>query len=261
MCLESCLDRTIKDVNIYIPSRLFESDVSKQYLEWWKSNNSPPEDGVKRVAKGQLSKTHGRIPRLQWVHNEKLNALVCCEFAPRSDEVRTDGNYIQGYERKVVELPYDDDDNYLMISEFLRKRRLLKEGIIVPGNQELLPTTHNKSSSALNDGAQTPRKREALMESKPVKETFETSNVKSEELDGDEAYVVNQMVQLKSKDNNYKGVCKRNLPDSLKLASEGQNTTSSDDRYAEFSGVDTAKMSFQISNDSVGAHKYAAQQD
>ncbi|KAF3643341.1 hypothetical protein FXO38_20675 [Capsicum annuum] len=165
------------------------------------SNNSAPENAVKRVTKGQLSKTHGRITR-PWGHKEKLNASVCCEFAPKSDEVRTDGNYIQGCETRVVESPYYDDDDDLMISEFSRRRRLLKEGITVPGNQELLPSTHNQSSSALNDGARTPTEREALTESKPLNETLETSKVKSEELDRDEAYLFNQVVQLESKDNN-----------------------------------------------------------
>ncbi|KAF3660920.1 hypothetical protein FXO37_13152 [Capsicum annuum] len=124
----------------------------------------------------------------------------------------------QGYETKAVESLFYDEDDYLMVSEFLRRRRLLKEGITVPDNQELLPSTHNQSSSALNDGARTPTEREALMKSKPLKETLETLNVKSKELDGDNAYVVSQMVQLKSKDNNDKGFCKLNLPDSLELA-------------------------------------------
>ncbi|PHT43924.1 hypothetical protein CQW23_17949 [Capsicum baccatum] len=248
-------DRPIEDVNIYIPSRLFESDVSKRYLEKWKNQNVAPEEAVKRVTNGQGYKTHGRIPRLSGGHKEKLNASVCCEFAPRSDEVRTDGNYIRGCETKVVESPHYDEDDYLTISEFLCRRRLLKEGITVPGNQELLPSIHNQSSSAFNDGARTPTESEALTESKPLNGTLETSKVKSEELDADEAYVVNQMVQLESKDNNDKGVCKLNLPDSLELASEGPNATRSNGRFAKISGTDTAKMSLQISNDSVEARK------
>lgn len=32
-------DRPIKDANLYIPSRLFESDISTRYLEWWKDQN------------------------------------------------------------------------------------------------------------------------------------------------------------------------------------------------------------------------------
>ncbi|KAF3660641.1 hypothetical protein FXO38_12084 [Capsicum annuum] len=229
--------------------------VDTMFNSKWKSNNSTPEDAVKRVTKGQRSKTHGRIPRLLWGQKKKINASVCCEFALKIDEVRTNDNYIRVYETKVVELPFDDEDDYLMISEFLRRRRLLKEGITVPDNQELLPSTHNQSSSALNDGARTPTEREALMESKLLKETLKTSNVKLEELDGDDAYVVRQMVQLKSEDNNDKGVCKLNLPDSLDLASESPKATRRDGRFAEFSGTDTAKMSLQISNDSVDAHK------
>lgn len=51
-------DRTTKD-DLYIPSRLFESDVSTRYLEWWKDQNVASGDAVQRVTKGKLSKTHG----------------------------------------------------------------------------------------------------------------------------------------------------------------------------------------------------------
>ncbi|XP_006366056.1 uncharacterized protein [Solanum tuberosum] len=191
-------DRPIKDANLYIPSRLFESDVSTRYLEWWKDQNVALGDAFKCVTKGKRSKTHGRIPRLSWGHNEKLNASVCCEFVQKCDEVRTEG-------------------------------------------------PHGQSSSALNDGTQTSPQRKALIESKPLK---------SEELDGDEAYEAKEMVTLERKENNDKlGGCKFNLPDSLELPSEGPNANRRDGRYAEFSRSGIAKMSLQIRNDSVEAHK------
>ncbi|MCD7470685.1 hypothetical protein HAX54_010706 [Datura stramonium] len=109
-------------------------------------------------------------------------------------------------------------------SEFSRRRRLLKEGITVSGNQELLASTHSQSSSALDD--ETPTEKEALMELKPLNEALETSNEKSAELDGDEACVVKEIVPLESKDRNDKGGCKLNSPDSLELACEGPNPNS-----------------------------------
>ena len=108
-------------------------------------------------------------------------------------------------------------------------------------------TQRDKSSSALNDGSRTPTQRKALIESKPIK---------SEELDGDEAYKVKEMVTLESKDINDKlGGCKVNLPDRLELPSEGPNANRCDGRYAEFSRSGIAKMSLQIRNDPVEPHK------
>uniref|UniRef100_M1DYG1 Uncharacterized protein n=1 Tax=Solanum tuberosum TaxID=4113 RepID=M1DYG1_SOLTU len=64
------------------------------------------------------------------------------------------------------------------------------------------------------------------------------------------------MVTLERKENNDKlGGCKFNLPDSLELPSEGPNANRRDGRYAEFSRSGIAKMSLQIRNDSVEAHK------
>ncbi|XP_015081582.1 uncharacterized protein LOC107025311 [Solanum pennellii] len=171
-------DRPIKDANLYIPSRLFESDVSTRYLEWWKDQNGGSDIAFK---------------------HEKLNASVCNEFVQKCDEAKTDG------------------------------------------------TQRDKSSSALNGGTRTPTQRKALIESKPIK---------SEELDGDEAYKVKEMVTLESKDINDKlGGCKVNLPDRLELPSEGPNANRCDGRYAEFSRSGIAKMSLQIRNDPVEPHK------
>ncbi|KAF3649873.1 putative 2S albumin-like [Capsicum annuum] len=222
-----------------------------QILAWERFPSLQPKPsaiycGEPRVARWQ--KTVEEVNRLAYEHQVwekeactvRSGSSLSCVF--------------QGYETKAVESLFYDEDDYLMVSEFLRRRRLLKEGITVPDNQELLPSTHNQSSSALNDGARTPTEREALMKSKPLKETLETLNVKSKELDGDNAYVVSQMVQLKSKDNNDKGFCKLNLPDSLELASKIPKATRSDGRFVEFLGTDTAKMSLQISNDSLDTH-------
>nr|XP_016451371.1 PREDICTED: uncharacterized protein LOC107776071 [Nicotiana tabacum] len=228
-------DRPIKDAKLYIPSRFFQSDVSKRYLEWWKNQKITPEDAVKHVIKGQQSKTHGRIPEMLWGHNEKLNALVCCECARKSYEVRTNGN-IQDCEMRDVESS-DDDDN-LTISEFSRKRRLQKKGITVADNRELLPTTNCQSSSPWNDEL-TATEREALIESKPKK--LETTNGKSEELDGNEAYVVKENMPQESMDKNDKGDCKLNLP-----GSEGLNANRSDG-YAECSSTSLAKASVEAS--------------
>lgn len=161
---------------------------------------------------------------MSWGHNGKLNALVGCEFASKSNEVRTDGN-IQGCDMRVVESSSDDDN--LTISEFSRKRRLQKKGITVPGNQELLPSIHSQYSSPLND--ETARERETLIESKPEK--LKTTNGKSDE-DGNEAYVVKERMPQESMDKNDKGDCKLNLPDSIELGSEGLINANRSDGYA-----------------------------
>ncbi|XP_019267194.1 PREDICTED: uncharacterized protein LOC109244542 [Nicotiana attenuata] len=210
--------RPIKDAKLYIPSRLFESDVTKRYLEWWKNNKFALEDAVKHVTKGQRSRTHQRIPRLSWESYKMRNASsVCCEFAQKSDEVRTDDN-IQDCEMRVVESS-DDDDN-LPIAESLNKRKLMKKEITVPDNQEPLASIQSQSSSASNDGIA--RERATLMESKPLSK---------------------------------KGGYKLNLSHSLELASEVPNVNRSCGKYAEFSSTGPAKMSLQMSNDSVEAPK------
>ncbi|XP_018623190.1 uncharacterized protein [Nicotiana tomentosiformis] len=209
--------RPIKDAKLYVPSRLFESDVTQRYLEWWKSQNFALEDAVKHVTKRQRSRTHQRIPRLSWESYKMRNASVCCEFAQKSDEVRTDDN-IQDCEMRTVESSSDDDN--LPIAECLSKRRLLKKEITVPGNQEPLPSIQSQSSSASNDG--TARERETLMEPEPLSK---------------------------------KGGCKLNLSHSLELASEVPNVNRSCGKYAEFSSTSPAKMSLQMSNDSVEAPK------
>ncbi|XP_060217132.1 uncharacterized protein LOC132644558 [Lycium barbarum] len=216
-------DRSIKDAKLYIPSRLFESDVSKRYLEWWKNQN---------VAPGQQSKTSERIPRMLWGHHEKMNASVCCEFLQKFDEVRKDGNF-QDCEMRAVESSSDDDN--IPISQSLCWRKLMKKEITLPGNQEPLISIKCRSSPASNDG--TVREKETILESKPLSEKLEISNGKSEELDGHESYVVKEMVPLESTDNNDKGGCMLNLPDSIELASDGPNANREDSKHAKFSGT------------------------
>ncbi|XP_059284948.1 uncharacterized protein LOC132038278 [Lycium ferocissimum] len=211
-------DRPIKDANLYIPSRLFESDVSSRYLEWWKNQNVAPEDAAK---------THERMPRMSWGHHGKMNASVCCEFLQKGDEVSKDGSF-QDCEMRAVESSPDDDN--IPISESLRKRKLIKKESTLPGSQEPVVSTQSRSSSASNDG--TARERETILESKPLNQKLETSKGKSEELDEHEAHVVKEMVPLESKDKNDKDVSKLNLPDNLELASKSQDASG---RYAEFS--------------------------
>ncbi|KAF3639491.1 hypothetical protein FXO38_22603 [Capsicum annuum] len=168
--------------------------------EWWKNQNVAPEDAVQHVVKGKLSRTH-----------EKMNAFVPCEFLRKCDEDIEDGK-IPDCEMRVVE-SLDDDDN-IPIAESLRRRKLMKKVITVPSNQ-------SQSSPASNDG--TARDRETLLESKPISKKVDASNRKSDG-DGDRRpYVVKQMVPLESKNNNDKGGCKFNLPDSIELESDSPN--------------------------------------
>ncbi|XP_010324318.1 uncharacterized protein [Solanum lycopersicum] len=179
-------NRPIKDVKLYIPSRFIESDVSRRYLEWWKNQNVVPEVAIQ---------------------HEKMNASVCCGFLQKCDMI-------------VIESSSSDDDN-IPISVSLRKRKLMKKEVVVPGNnQKLFLSMQSQSSSASNDG--TARAREILVESKPISDKFEASNGKSDE-DGDGPYVVKEMVPLESKNNNDKGGCKLNLTDGIALASDGPN--------------------------------------
>ncbi|XP_016432604.2 protein MAINTENANCE OF MERISTEMS-like [Nicotiana tabacum] len=102
-------DRPITDDKLYIPSRLFESDVTRRYLNWWKNQKFAPEDALKHVTKGQQSKAL-----------ERMNASVHCEYLQKCNEIKTDG-CTQDYELIVVES--SDDDN-LPISESLCRRKL-----------------------------------------------------------------------------------------------------------------------------------------
>ncbi|KAJ8529601.1 hypothetical protein K7X08_036436 [Anisodus acutangulus] len=133
--------------------KLFESDVSKRYLEWWKNQNVAPE---------QRSETRERMPRMLWGHHEGMNASVCCEILQKCDEVRKDGSF-QDCEMIAVESS-DDDDN-IPISESLRRRKPMKKEITLPGYQEPLISIQSRTSSASNHG--TARERETILESKP----------------------------------------------------------------------------------------------
>ncbi|KAK4706715.1 hypothetical protein R3W88_033727 [Solanum pinnatisectum] len=94
-------NKPIKDVKLYITSRFIKSDVSRQYLEWWKNQNVAPEVAV---------------------HYEKMNAYVCC-------------GVLQKCEMIVIESS-DDDDNNIPIFVSLRKRKLMNKEITVPGNNQ-----------------------------------------------------------------------------------------------------------------------------
>lgn len=47
--------RPLIDAKIYVPSRLFESDVTTRYLEWWKKSVLDPQCAVKGVVRGKRS--------------------------------------------------------------------------------------------------------------------------------------------------------------------------------------------------------------
>ncbi|KAF3666807.1 hypothetical protein FXO37_10351 [Capsicum annuum] len=117
-------------------------------------------------------------------------------------------------------------------STFLRWKKLMKKKIIVPSS------TQSQSSSVSNDG--TARERETRVKSKLLSKILEASNGKSGK-DGNEPYIVKEMVPLESKDNNNKGGYKLNLLDSAELASGGPNVGRKGGNNEELLSIGLAK--------------------
>ncbi|KAA8526964.1 hypothetical protein F0562_008807 [Nyssa sinensis] len=61
-------NRPITDAKIYMPPRLFESDVTTRYSKWWRQWMLAREDGIRGIVRQQRSKTCKRLP---WVFGGK----------------------------------------------------------------------------------------------------------------------------------------------------------------------------------------------
>uniref|UniRef100_A0A803LYC6 Aminotransferase-like plant mobile domain-containing protein n=2 Tax=Chenopodium quinoa TaxID=63459 RepID=A0A803LYC6_CHEQI len=75
-------NRPVGDVKMYIPSRLFKSDVTMSYLEWWKDLEDV-KDNVKCLRKRKDAKTNSKPCQ----ESSKISMLVPPGFSPKSEGV------------------------------------------------------------------------------------------------------------------------------------------------------------------------------
>ncbi|KAJ8443744.1 hypothetical protein Cgig2_029649 [Carnegiea gigantea] len=116
--------RPIKDVKLYIPSRLCVPGVTKRYLEWWKNSNFTEEDAKPSIANlSQCSLDGSERMRIKFENNE---ADVPPGFEPRGKRIRLQGKE-GSYSTQVcsshgVDAEDDSDDDNLTLSQLQLKR-------------------------------------------------------------------------------------------------------------------------------------------
>ncbi|KAA8523703.1 hypothetical protein F0562_010126 [Nyssa sinensis] len=98
----SSYNRLIRDAKLYIPPRLFESDVTAQYLNWWNQLMLGLEDAAKGIVRKRRSKTYRRWPRvfrgnrednhafyrMEDVEQDKLKVAEILKFSNNHNSVR-----------------------------------------------------------------------------------------------------------------------------------------------------------------------------
>ncbi|XP_058220043.1 uncharacterized protein LOC131330468 [Rhododendron vialii] len=67
--------RPIKDGSLYVPSRLFKSDVTTRYLEWWKQSMLAQKDAVKGARAEKRAKSPRKPPDVPKGKNVENDAL------------------------------------------------------------------------------------------------------------------------------------------------------------------------------------------
>ncbi|KAK3027959.1 hypothetical protein RJ639_039426 [Escallonia herrerae] len=105
--------RPIGDTKLYVPSRLFEADVTTQYLDWWKQSISGENHETEAVRIKKSNSSNSERTMLQ-VSNEKKadnDLLVPPGFRPKLDvgKVNTDDD--------------DDDEDRQTIPKLVRNMR------------------------------------------------------------------------------------------------------------------------------------------
>ncbi|KAI8552791.1 hypothetical protein RHMOL_Rhmol06G0295500 [Rhododendron molle] len=68
-------NRPIKDGRLYVPSRLFKSDVTTRYLEWWKQSKLAQKDAVKGAKAEKSTKSPRKPPEVPKGKNVENDAL------------------------------------------------------------------------------------------------------------------------------------------------------------------------------------------
>ncbi|KAK3014487.1 hypothetical protein RJ639_009390 [Escallonia herrerae] len=80
--------RPFGDVELYIPPRLFESDITMRYLDWWENSILTPQDAIKGVVRRKRStrRSKRRLPILESVKGGN-DADVPPGFPPKRQRV------------------------------------------------------------------------------------------------------------------------------------------------------------------------------
>ncbi|KAL7217008.1 hypothetical protein ACSBR1_028850 [Camellia fascicularis] len=142
-------NRPIKDTKIYIPPRLFESDLTTRYMEWWKQLMLAREDAIKGVVRQCRSRTYKRLPRTCWGNKEDTSAPP--GFLSKID---------------VVEGGGCAEEDHLTVLEMLRRNKkhdIVENGLV----GEVKPVgTNLQSSTSSQASVDVAEKIELLM--KPV---------------------------------------------------------------------------------------------
>ncbi|KAK2984838.1 hypothetical protein RJ640_004663 [Escallonia rubra] len=133
--------RPIGDTVLYIPSRLFEADVTKRYLDWWKRSIFGGHN-VTKTAREQRSSSESLKKTVLHISNEKKadnDLLVPPGFRPKCN---------------MVEVSFDDDDeDKQTLAKLVRKipteseKSLSREN----GKPSLDPQVQSPSSSSTAD--------------------------------------------------------------------------------------------------------------
>ncbi|XP_028124409.1 uncharacterized protein LOC114321444 [Camellia sinensis] len=125
-------NRPIKDTKIYIPPRLFESDLTTRYMEWWKQLMLAREDAIKGVVRQCRSRTYKRLPRTCWGNKEDTSAPP--GFLSKID---------------VVEGGGCAEEDHLTVLEMLRRNKkhdIVENGLV--GEVKLVGTNLQSSTSS-----------------------------------------------------------------------------------------------------------------
>ncbi|XP_059654977.1 uncharacterized protein LOC132301767 [Cornus florida] len=154
-------NRPIMDAELYIPYRLFESDVTKRYSEWWKQSMLASKDAIKGVVRQQRSKTYKRLPRVfrgKWNDNHDFVPSGFSSKRVKVEDVDEDKltitellrhyDFLPGFPPKLTRVE-DVDEDKLTIAEKLRfcyeKHNSFQDR--TASDHKLLPTRKSQNSS------------------------------------------------------------------------------------------------------------------
>ncbi|KAM1149980.1 hypothetical protein PS2_030298 [Malus domestica] len=109
--------KKIKNVKLYLPSRLSEADVSTRYLKWWKQSVAGPKDACEAAV--PQKKRSKRTKSKQWFLLRANYPSVTPGFPPKG-ATETD-DLMDEDEQTILELSKDPvDEDKLTISELLK---------------------------------------------------------------------------------------------------------------------------------------------
>ncbi|XP_059638820.1 protein MAINTENANCE OF MERISTEMS-like [Cornus florida] len=100
--------RPVSDSKLYIPSRLSESDVSTQYLEWW-NELFVPQDAVKGIVQRKRSpRMRKRLLQIKKEMKEGNDADVPPGFPPKCKRVEADKHTLDIRSQSLLSWASDD---------------------------------------------------------------------------------------------------------------------------------------------------------